>query len=347
MYGGDGFWMFDDPADPNYIYAESQGGTIGRVNRKTHESRDIQPKAGYNEKLRWNWNTPIAREPDEKGTIYIGAQFLFRSRDHGQSWDRISPDLTHQRSGEAEAGGIRRRHRRQLRGRDAHDDLLDQRIAEAGRADLGRHRRRQPAAHARRRQDTGATSSATSTACPKASWVSWVQASRFDAGTAYVAFDRHTFGDMAPYVYKTTRLRQDVDRAGDAEGTKGVRGYVHVIKQDPVKPNLLYAGTEFGLWISIDGGGHWAQFKGGDFPAVAVRDIAFQARDADWCWPRTAAASGSSTTSRRCARSTPRCCDSEAAFLPSRPVQQRMPAFGGWAEGDADLRRRRTRRSAP
>src|SRR5437773_2340400 len=94
MYGGDGFWMFPDPADPNYIYAEYQGGEIGRVNRNTHEARNIKPRANYNEKLRFNWNTPIALSPNEKGTIYIGAQFLFRSRDHGQTWDRISPDLT-------------------------------------------------------------------------------------------------------------------------------------------------------------------------------------------------------------------------------------------------------------
>ena len=94
MYGGDGFWMFSDPADDDYLYAEAQGGTIGRVNRKTHEIRNIQPTAHYKEKLRWNWNTPIALSPNEKGTIYIGAQFLFRTRDHGQTWDRISPDLS-------------------------------------------------------------------------------------------------------------------------------------------------------------------------------------------------------------------------------------------------------------
>src|SRR5437763_870834 len=94
MYGGDGFWMFPDPADPDYIYAEYQGGEIGRVNRHTHESRNIKPRPNYKEKLRFNWNTPIALSPNEKGTVYIGAQFLFRSRDHGQTWERISPDLT-------------------------------------------------------------------------------------------------------------------------------------------------------------------------------------------------------------------------------------------------------------
>src|SRR5260370_42599185 len=95
MYGGDGFWMFVDPADPAYIYAEYQGGEIARVNRKTHETRNIKPLPHYKEtKLRYNWNTPVHLSPIRKGTVYIGAQYLFRSRDYGQTWDRISQDLT-------------------------------------------------------------------------------------------------------------------------------------------------------------------------------------------------------------------------------------------------------------
>ena len=110
IYGGDGFWVFEDTSDPDYIYAEYQGGTIGRVNRHTLEIRPIQPLPNYNEKkLRFNWNTPIHMSPNEKGTIYIGAQFLFRSRDHGQSWERISPDLTTndpEKQKQEESGGV-------------------------------------------------------------------------------------------------------------------------------------------------------------------------------------------------------------------------------------------------
>src|SRR5206468_3876035 len=109
MYNGDGFWMFPDPSDPDYIYAEYQGGEIGRVNRHTHEARNIKPRPNYKEKLRFNWNTPIALSPNEKGTIYIGSQFLFRSRDHGVTWDRISPDLSTNdpvRQRQEQSGGI-------------------------------------------------------------------------------------------------------------------------------------------------------------------------------------------------------------------------------------------------
>ncbi|MGH9400361.1 MAG: VPS10 domain-containing protein, partial [Thermoanaerobaculia bacterium] len=93
LYNGDGFWTLVDPTDPDAVYAEYQGGYIGRIDRRTGAARDIQPKAGYKEKLRFNWNTPIHASPTEKGTIYIGAQFLFRSRDRGDTWEPISPDL--------------------------------------------------------------------------------------------------------------------------------------------------------------------------------------------------------------------------------------------------------------
>src|SRR6185312_2468815 len=93
---------------------------------------------------------------------------------------------------------------------------------------------------------------------PKASWVSWVQASKYDEGTAYATFDRHTFGDMNPYVYKTTDYGKSWKQIAGAKD--GLRGYAHVVKEDTVKPNLLFVGTEFGLWVSIDGGKRWAQY---------------------------------------------------------------------------------------
>src|SRR5437763_103562 len=109
MFTGDGFFCFPDSGDPDYVYAEYQGGYVGRVNRYTNEARDIQPKPNYKEKLRWNWNTPMALSPNEKGTLYMGAQFLFRSRDHGQTWERISPDLTTndpEKQKQEQSGGI-------------------------------------------------------------------------------------------------------------------------------------------------------------------------------------------------------------------------------------------------
>jgi len=109
--------------------------------------------------------------------------------------------------------------------------------------------------------------------------VSTVEASRFEEGTAYATFDRHTFGDMQPYAYKTTDYGKSWTALPAQES--GARGFAHVIKEDSVDPNLLFLGTEFGLWISVDGGQHWAQYKGSNFPAVPVDDIAVQARESD------------------------------------------------------------------
>ena len=168
---------------------------------------------------------------------------------------------------------------------------------------------------------------------PANSWVSWVEAGRFDAATAYATFDRHTVGDMTPWVYKTTDSGCSWARIASAE--QGVRGYAHVIKEDTVSPSLLFLGSELGLWISIDGGAHWARFEGGGFPAVAVRDLQVQARENDL----VIATHGrgiwivDDISPLRALR--PEVLRSEVAFLPGRPVQQRMPARGGWVEGDA------------
>ena len=131
MYGGDGFWMFADPTDPDYIYAEAQGGesaaSTARRTRRATSSRCPGYKEG---KLRFNWNTPIHMSPTQKGTLYIGAQFLFRSRDHGQTWERISPDLTTndpEKQKQEQSGGVTVDN--SVR-RDAHHDLRDRRVAE-------------------------------------------------------------------------------------------------------------------------------------------------------------------------------------------------------------------------
>ena len=97
--------------------------------------------------------------------------------------------------------------------------------------------------------------------------------------TAYAAFDRHTFGDMNPWVYRTADFGKTWTRVVGPE--QGVRGYAHVIREDLVRKELLFVGTEVGLWISVDAGKTWAEFKGSDFPAVAVRDIQVQPRDGD------------------------------------------------------------------
>jgi photosystem II stability/assembly factor-like uncharacterized protein len=332
LYGGDGFWTIPDPTDPDAVYAESQGGYIGRVDRKTWASRDIQPKAGYKEKLRFNWNTPIHASPTNKGTIYIGAQFLFRSRDRGDTWERISPDLTTndpEKQKQELSGGVTVDNS----SAEMHTTIygisespLDGNVLWVGTDD----------GNVQLTRDGGKTWANVAGNVPglaKGSWVSWVEASRFDAATAYAAFDRHTFGDMTPMVYRTADYGKTWKRiVGPAQG---VRGYAHVIKEDTVDRALLFVGTEYGLWISPDAGTTWAEFKGGNFPSVAVREVQVHPRDNDL----VIATHGRGiwiiddlTPLRGLGKDV---LGREAAFLPGRPVQQRMPSNGGWPEGDA------------
>jgi photosystem II stability/assembly factor-like uncharacterized protein len=334
LFGGDGFWMFSDPADPNYVYAEAQGGFVGRVNKQTHERRDIQPKANYKEKLRWNWNTPIALSPNEKGTIYIGSQFLFRSKNQGQTWDRISPDLSTndpEKQKQEQSGGVTVDNS----AAEMHTTIYsisespkDKNVIWVGTDDGNVQLTRDGA-------KTWNNVIANVPNLPKNSWVSWVQASNFDPGTAYAAFDRHTFGDMAPYVYRTTDFGKTWTPLLSAQDPKGVRGYAHVVKDDLVQKNLLFVGTEFGLFVSIDGGNAWAQFKGSRFPAVAVRDLAVHPRDHDLVLATHGRGIWVIDDITPWRALTPEMLNQEATFVSARPVQQRIDAQGGWASGSA------------
>jgi photosystem II stability/assembly factor-like uncharacterized protein len=330
--GGDGFFVLVDPTDHDAIYVETQGGYAQRVDRRTGAARDIQPKAGYGEKLRFNWNTPMHLSPNRKGTLYIGAQFLFRSRDRGDSWERISPDLTTndpEKQKQEESGGITVDNSEA----EMHTTIFtisespkDEKVLWVGTDDGNLQLTRDGAA-------TWTNVVGRVPGLPPASWVSWVEASRYDAGTAYAAFDRHTFGDLTPWVYRTTDFGQTWTRIVSPE--KGVRGYVHVVKEDVVDPDLLFVGTEFGLWISVDTGASWAEFKGGDFPSVAVREVQVHPRDQDL----VIATHGrgiwivDDITPLRALSAD--LLAKDAAFLPGRPAQQRMPAQGGWVDGDA------------
>ncbi|MBI3949455.1 MAG: hypothetical protein HY314_03265 [Acidobacteria bacterium] len=277
VYGGDGFWAFADPTDPEYVYAEYQGGNLARINKKTLETKDIKPFPNAGEKkFRFNWNAPLHISPTKRGTVYFGAQFLFRSRDYGDSWERISPDLTTndpEKQKQEESGGLT------VDNSDAEAHTTIYTISESPKngeiiwvgTDDGNVQ------ITRNGGKTWTNMVANVPGLPPYTWVSTVEASRFDEATAYATFDGHMNGDMKPYVYKTT----DYGKTWQPLATADITGYAHVIKEDTVNRDLLFVGTELGLFISIDGGEQWAQFKGGNFPPVAVRDIAVHPRESD------------------------------------------------------------------
>jgi photosystem II stability/assembly factor-like uncharacterized protein len=333
MYGGDGFWMFVDPTDQNYLYAEAQGGEIGRVNRKTHETRPLKPLPRYKEgKERFNWNTPIHVSPTNNGTLYIGSQFLYRTKDFGQTWDRISPDLTTNdpsKQLQEQSGGVT------VDNSAAEMHTTIYAIAESPRNPgliwVGTDDGNLQVTRDGGKNWTNVVANVPN--LPKNAWVSSAEPGHFNDGTIYATFDLHTFGDMRPYAYKST----DFGKTWTSVIASGspVRGYAHVIKEDLVNPNLLFLGTEFGLWVSLDGGAQWSRYKGGDFPAVAVRDMAIHPRDNDLVIATHGRGIWIIDDITPLRALTPSALASDVVFIRARPTVLKVSAGGGWANGDA------------
>ncbi len=278
--GGDGFWSQVDPKDPNIVYSEAQYGGLVRFDKRSGQMMDIQPKEGKDEApLRWNWNAPLIISPFSHTTLYFGADKLFESKDMGNSWKAISPDLSR---------GLNR-NKLKIMGRvwgvDAvakNDSTsfygtivslsaspLKEGLVYAGTDDGLIQVTQDDGAHWRKIDRFPGV--------PELSYVSALAASREDPDTVYAAFDNHKMGDFKPYLLESTDLgRTWTSIAGDLPK----KGTVYSFIQDPKDAKLLFAGTEYGVFFTIDGGKHWVQLKGG-MPTVAVRDMAIQARDND------------------------------------------------------------------
>jgi hypothetical protein len=332
LYGGDGFWVQPDPTDPDYVYAESQGGNAGRINTKTMTSRSIKPEEAAGEaKYRWNWNTPIQLSPTDKSTLYMGAQYLFRSRDKGNSWEKISPDLTTndpKKQNQEESGGLT------VDNSSAETHCTIYSISESPKngkviwvgTDDG---------NLQLTRDGGKSWTnlrVNVPGLPKDISVSWIEAGPYAEGTAFVTFDGHTFGDMKPYVYRT----DDFGKTWTSLITSDLSGYAHVVKQDPIKPNLFYLGTEFGLFISVDAGKNWARFKGGEFPPVAVRDIAIHPREQDLVLATHGRGIWIIDDLTPLRGLTPEVLSQNVALLPTRPAVRNEKGSDGWMDGDAE-----------
>jgi photosystem II stability/assembly factor-like uncharacterized protein len=332
--GGDGFATFPDGRDPRYVYRTLQGGVATRVDLVTGEAKDIKPYADKGEsELRFNWNAAFVPSPNDPGTIYMGAQYLLRSRDRGDSWERISPDLTTndpKRQRQKESGGL------SIDNSTAENNTTIYSISESPKdpeviwvgTDDG---------NVQLTRDGGKTWSNKLDripGAPRGAWVSRVTASSFDAGTAYVTIDDHRRGDMRPYVYRT----RDFGESWESLVTDAIEGYAWVLIEDTVNPNLLFLGTEWGLWISLDGGAQWARFEGGLPQRVAVHDIAIQARQGDLVvgtHGRSIYVLDDLTPLRAL---TAEAMAKDVALLPSRPAEQSLrPAIGSWFSGDDEF----------
>jgi photosystem II stability/assembly factor-like uncharacterized protein len=272
---GDGFRTLPDPDDSMQGYSMSQGGALMRWDLRTGTRKSIKPAPHTDAKLRFNWNAGLAQDPFAPGTIYLGSQFVHRSRDRGDTWEVISPDLTTNNKAwqSRDTGGLTA----DVTGAENFTTILC--IAPSPKqdgvmwvaTDDGR-------VHVTR--DGGASWVSVEKAIPGVpahTWVPHVEASPLHVATAFVVFDDHRRGNFATYVYETN----DFGATWRSLVTPNLRGYAHTIAQDLVDKDLLFLGTEFGLWFTLDGGKAWHSFTHGIPAGVAVMGLAVHPREHD------------------------------------------------------------------
>lgn len=274
---GDGFAVVRDRANPDILYFESQGGSAVRRHISSNEVKPISPFEEKGEKkLRFNWNTPIAQSPTNNKTLYIGSQYLHRSYNHGDTWERISPDLTTNDSAKynpTESGGVTKDNTSAENHCTIYsiaESPIDEKIIWIGTDDGNIQV-----------STSGGKSWENITASlaalvPKHTWVSCVEPSHFDKATIYATLDNHTRGDHKTYILKSTNY----GRSWKQLTSDSLRGFAHVIREDLVNKDLLFVGTELGLFVSIDGGETWANFRN-EIPNVPVRDMVIHPKEHD------------------------------------------------------------------
>ncbi len=265
---GDGFRVLKHPTKP-IIYSEMQGAeNVWRIDTERQLTKTIQPlPASEDQKLRWNWNAPMAISTHQPNRFYMGSQYLHKSEDMGDTWQIISPDLTTNdpaKQNQEDSGGLSMDNS----GAENHttiftiaESAVDENVIWVGTDD----------GNVQVTQDGGKTwtnTVANIPGLPKNTWCYHIEASVFDKGTAYAVFDGHTMNDMTPYAYKTT----DFGKTWTSVISDDVVGFARNIQEDYENPDLLFLGTEFGLYITMDGGKNWKKFTN-NMPSVAVHYI--------------------------------------------------------------------------
>lgn len=271
---GDGFRVYPHPTQPHIMYSEMQGAeSVWRYDHKVRQTREIQPfPAKGDPKLRYNWNAPITTSPNNPDRLYIGSQFVHRSNDMGNTWEKISPDLTtndKSKQNQSESGGLSKDNS----GAENHctiftiaESPLDENVIWVG-TDDGNVQVTQDGGKTWKNVVTNLTLVSTSK-LPQGTWVYHIEPSNFDKGTAYVVFDGHTANDKKTYCYKTTEFGKN----WTSIATDDVVGFARSFQEDLKNPDLLFLGTELGLYVSITGGKKWMKFEN-NMPSTAVHYI--------------------------------------------------------------------------
>ena len=270
---GDGFYVYCDKLDSTILYWQFQGGKIARYYLRSGEYKSLIPFRDKDTKeLRFNWNTPLIFSPTSN-RFYTGAQYLFKTSNRGDSWTRISPDLTTddpKKLKQEKSGGLtvdNSSAENHCTIYTINESPLDSLIIWAGTDD----------GNLQVTADGGKTWSNVVNnipGLPANTWCSYVEPGHFDKNTVYATFDGHRMGDKTPWVFRSN----DLGKTWKALADTSIHGYCHVIKEDLVKSDLLFLGTEGGLYLSIDGGQSWSFFKG-NVPKVPVMDMVIHPRE--------------------------------------------------------------------
>jgi photosystem II stability/assembly factor-like uncharacterized protein len=280
--GGDGFYCVPDPSDPDTVYVESQDGNVSRLQRASGQRRIIRPAPPQGEKYRFNWNSPILVSPHDPRTIYYGGNRVFGSHDRGETWTLVSPDLTTSDDVKRDATPIFGKTAKDLLSRNdgvVHfgtittlaESPLRAGVLWAGTDD----------GNLQVSRDGGSTwtnVAAKVPGVPKGTYVSRVEASRTAEGAAYVAFDGHRANDFGIYLYFTSDYGASWN---SVSSDLPAGGTLHVIREHPKNPDLLFVGTERGLFVSFDRGASWTPLRGKNLPTVPVDDVQIHGRDGD------------------------------------------------------------------
>jgi photosystem II stability/assembly factor-like uncharacterized protein len=277
LWGGDGFDVMPDPEDANWVYAMSQGGSVGRYNTVTGQSSFIKPPApDAKTLLRFNWNASIAQDPFDKQTIYFGSQFLHKSTNKGAAWEIISGDLTTNDSAKIDQrdnGGLSI----DITGAENHCTIIciAPSAVQKGLIYIGTDDGK-----VQMTTNGGATwtdLTANIAGLPKGAWIPQIRTSVYNANEVFVVVNNYRQGDFAPYIFRSTDAGKTWINMVDA---KKVTGYALTVLQDPTEPNLIFVGTEQGFYVSLDNGANYQQWKNG-YPSVSTYDFAIQDREAD------------------------------------------------------------------
>jgi photosystem II stability/assembly factor-like uncharacterized protein len=291
LHWGDGQDIQIDPSDWRTVYTEAEGGSFRRYDAETHQFSGSRPNPSNirnyedmipaeerrgGQEFRFNWSAPLVMSPHDPSTLFLGGNHLFKTTDKGETWAIISPDLSTDdpvKTARGQSGGLTPDNS----GAETHGALtsvsqstIDPAVIWAGTDD----------GNVQVTRDGGATWTNVRShvpGVPEGIWLGRLEASHFDAQTAYITFDGHRSDVFRPWIFKTTDTGASwTDITSDMPETE----VVHVIREDLVNPDLLFVGTELSVYVSLDGGGSWDRFMTG-MPTVATQDLVIHSRDGD------------------------------------------------------------------